>query len=394
MYTNTFYKCFQIVCNVKRNLKCRYLKKGLELHLPITPRICNNLQILGSPRPLLPSCTKGVSFKDFVKRSLHTSNPNKALPPIVWVVLRPLLRVGAIITGRSLRKWWRNLPKNKRDYILKLIKKNQQNILIAGLLSGGAAYTYYIMHLVEDPISTRKRFLVFSEKQILQMAVIECEMLLENYKDLIMQSGYHYNNVLHITQQIVYANRHLPGIDRNWKVFIINDEDIKNAFVLPNGYIFVFTGIVKMASNQDQLAVIIGHEMSHALLSHSAEIVSKTHLLQMLLLLPLVVIWTLFPDSVAVFSHYLTEYVTNVVFELPFSRSLETEADVVGLGLISRACFDPKQASILWRKMEVLADEEEVEWMSTHPSFQTRYETLEELMPKALKIFADFCKKS
>lgn len=389
MYFQRFYK-FSLNCFSRSNFNLRTFlsyELGLPRYVEIKPRNYNSSLVFQKSYHYPHFKVETLLFK----RSFHLSNSNKALPPIIWVVLRSLLRLAAIITGRGLRKWWARLPKNKRSYILNQIKRNKQNIVVAGALSSGAVYTYYLMHLVEDPITKRKRFMMFSEKQIMQMALIECEVVMENYKGHIIKSGYNYNTVLSIAQQILRANSHLPGTNRKWEVLIVNDSETKNAFVLPSGHIFIFTGMLSVVSNHDQLAAIIAHEMAHALLSHSAEIASKTHLLEMLMLLPLVALWTVFPDSIALFSHYITEYVSAVLFQLPFSRSLESEADTVGLEMISRACYNPQEASLFWRKMEKFAEDEQVEWLSTHPSHHTRYEILDELMPTALKIFAGHC---
>lgn len=337
---------------------------------------------------------KTGSRPSFLKSEFHTSRPNKALPPLIWVVLRQLLKLAAVFTGKGLKKWWASLPNNKKRYFLQEIQKHQRKIVWGAVTSGGLGSIYYITHLVEDPITKRKKFLLFSEKQIMRMADFECEAIMENFKGQIITSGYHYLKVLRIAKCILDANRSLPGTQKNWRVFIVDDKNTMNAFVLPSGQIFIFTGMLAVTSNDDQLAAVIGHEMAHALLSHSAELVSKTHLLELLLLLPILILWTLLPDAIALSSHYITEYISSVLFELPFSRKLETEADSVGLEMISRACFDPRQASIFWKKVDKLGEEDSIEWLSTHPSHKTRYHTLDELMPKALKIHASHCSDS
>lgn len=325
------------------------------------------------------------------RRTFHKSCPRGALPPILWVVIRQLLKFGAIITGRGLKKWWRSLPSDKKRYFLQEIKRNSNKITWGFGISAILVYIYYLMHLVEDPITKRKKFLIFSEKQILQMANIESEAVIENFSKQVVTSGFQYNRVVKVARKILDANKDLPGTERQWKVLIIDDPDTMNAFVLPSGHIFIFTGMLQVVNNDDQLAAIIGHEMAHALLSHSAEIASKTHILELLLLVPIIALWTLLPDSVALSSHYFTEYISAVLFQLPFSRLLETEADAVGLEMMAKACFDPRQASAFWKKMEKIADDNDVEFLSTHPSHKTRYQTLDSLMPKIFRVFTGHC---
>ncbi|KAG8334190.1 metalloendopeptidase [Homalodisca vitripennis] len=380
-----------IVCSSRVNLQkvssFGKVKCFPKQYLYSNPHISYTLNIF-------PRCTLQNVCNPICQRTFHTSNSNKALPPIIWIVLRSLLKFGAVLTGRGLRKWWASLPKNRREYILYQVKKNRTRIMWGSALSGGFVLVYYVSHLVEDPITKRVKFMLFSEKQIRQMANIECEVIIENYKNQIVTSGQQYNYVLKVAQRILQANSKLPGAKREWKVLIVDDKDTKNAFVLPSGHIFIFTGMLAAVSNEDQLAAIIAHEMSHALLSHSAEAASKTHLLEMLMLLPIVALWTLLPDSIAISSHYFTEYISTILFKLPFSRSLETEADTVGLEMVARACYDPRQASVFWRKMERLAEDEQIEWLSTHPSHKTRYETLDGLMPKAFSILTRYCSRS
>lgn len=373
--------------NWSANLKTQFLKKNTcSTALPDL--------FLAFTRPnkfLKPSAILSINV---CNRQFQTSRPNKALPPLIWVVLRQLLKFAAVFTGRGLRKWWASLPKNKKRYFLQEVQKYQGKIMWGAALSGGLVCVYYVAHLVEDPITKRKKFLLFSEKQILQMANIECEAVIENFKGQIITSGHHYNDVLRIARRILDANRSLPGTKRDWRVLIIDDKETKNAFVLPTGHIFIFTGMLAAVSNDDQLAAVIGHEMAHALLSHSAEVASKTHLLELLMLLPVLAVWTLLPDSIALSSHYITEYISAVLFQLPFSRKLETEADSVGLEMVSRACFDPRQASVFWRRMDKLAEEEQIEWLSTHPSHKTRYQTIDGLMSNAFRILTRHCPTS
>lgn len=231
---------------------------------------------------------------------------------------------------------------------------------------------------------------MFTEDQIKQITDIEAQALLLAYEDKILPSGHAlYKKVVETATRLIQANQDLPQIrKKEWKVSVIDDDSMVNAFVLPSGQIFVFTGMLKECTTDDQLGVILAHEISHTILSHVEEKMSTTHVLDLLLLIPLVTLWAFFPQFVAVPSQYLTYHFADLTVHLPFSRSIEMEADRVGLDLAAKACLDTREASAFWRKMELHNKNEEIEWMSTHPSHETRRLLLDEYMPRALGIRA------
>ena len=108
---------------------------------------------------------------------------------------------------------------------------------------------------------------------------------------------------------------------------------------------------------------------------------------------PLLFLWAALPnDAVAIFADWLFHKISKLLLELPFSRNMETEADIVGLELSSKACFDIREAPAFWAKMKLIEDlaqeEDQVElpeFLSTHPSHTSRHEFLIEILPKALE---------
>lgn len=123
----------------------------------------------------------------------------------------------------------------------------------------------------------------------------------------------------------------------NWEVHVVNSNE-PNAFVIPGGKIFVFTGIFQIAQNDDQLAAVMGHEIGHQLARHSAEKMSffKFAMVARLFL-------SLFVDTSFIFNRVFFD----LIFTLPFSRQMETEADFVGLMLMAQACYDPSEVKKL-----------------------------------------------
>jgi len=145
-----------------------------------------------------------------------------------------------------------------------------------------------------------------------------------------------------------------------------------NAFVLPSGHIGVTTALLSLASNDDQLATVIGHEIGHVVAQHAAERYSNTSLLQGGLQIAQGVAGD---RAQAVGS--LGSLGAQFGVLLPFSRRDELEADRLGIDYMVRAGFDPNQAIALWRKMADQRQTQTPQFASTHPSDATRIAELE-----------------
>ena len=168
---------------------------------------------------------------------------------------------------------------------------------------------------------------------------------------------------------------------RGWEVLVFADDDA-NAFALPGGKIGVYTGLLKVARSQDQLAAVIGHEVAHVLARHANERVSTAYTAEAAL--------TAVSASGMVAPQLmgLMGLGTQVGVLLPFSRTQESEADLLGLDLMSRAGFDPRQSIALWQNMNASRQGgAPPEFMSTHPSDATRMSKLNARMPHAMSLF-------
>ncbi len=170
---------------------------------------------------------------------------------------------------------------------------------------------------------------------------------------------------------------------QSWEVVVFN-EDSANAFALPGGYIGVHTGLLKVAVNQDQLATVLGHEVAHVIAEHSNERVSQSALLE-----------TGMQVGGAALDMGNVQYRGEIMqalglgaqygVVLPFSRSHESEADIVGLELMAKAGFNPEQSVSLWQNMSAAAGSTPPEFMSTHPAPGNRIKELQKHMSEALK---------
>ena len=169
----------------------------------------------------------------------------------------------------------------------------------------------------------------------------------------------------------------MPG-GTNWEVRVFEDKNV-NAFALPGGKIGVFTGLLKVAQTQDQLAAVIGHEVAHVIAGHSAERVSESMAAEMGM--------SVVQSTTGVDAQMLG-IGANVFFLLPHSRTHEAEADVLGLDYMAKAGFDPRQAPVLWENMaKASGGNKPSEILSTHPSDENRIKGLTKRLKVAMPLY-------
>lgn len=166
-----------------------------------------------------------------------------------------------------------------------------------------------------------------------------------------------------------------PAPADGWEVTVFDQEAI-NAFALPGGNIGVFTGILEVTDNQDQLAAVLGHEVAHVIARHSAERMTMAK-----------VSGSVGAVGGAVIGVGNAGTLAALGLDLPFGRKQEDEADLIGLDYMAMAGFDPREAVMLWKNMREKNPGSPPEFMSTHPSSLTRIDRLNERMPSALVLY-------
>lgn len=171
---------------------------------------------------------------------------------------------------------------------------------------------------------------------------------------------------------------------KQWEVTVFNKDEV-NAFALPGGKIGVYTGLLKVAKNQDQLAAVISHEVAHVLAKHGNERVSTTYATQTGLELVQAMAGGASQDKSNLMA--LLGIGAQVGVILPFSRTQETEADLLGLDLMAKAGFDPRASVDLWKNMIAASGNGGPVFLSTHPASTTRIKDLENRMPKTLPLY-------
>lgn len=170
-----------------------------------------------------------------------------------------------------------------------------------------------------------------------------------------------------------------------WEVNVFEDDQV-NAFALPGGKIGVYTGLLKVAKNQNQLATVIGHEVAHVLADHGNARVSASTVAQAGVTAATILGAIATNDPVKRQMLGLLGVGVQVGVLLPYGRSQESEADILGLDLMAKAGFDPKQSVPLWRNMAKAGGGGGPEFMSTHPSNSTRIKNLNKRMKNALAL--------
>ncbi|HYE89958.1 MAG TPA: M48 family metallopeptidase [Terriglobales bacterium] len=171
-----------------------------------------------------------------------------------------------------------------------------------------------------------------------------------------------------------------------WQITLVRDKQA-NAFVLPNGKIVVYTGILPAAAGEAGLAAILGHEVAHVVARHSAERVSQ-HMLAQTGMQVASVATAIYDPRYQAITGAALGLGLQVGVMLPYSRAHESEADHLGLIYMAKAGYDPAQAIALWERMDT-GGARGPEFLSTHPNPATRRAHLRTLLPDAQRYYRD-----
>lgn len=167
-----------------------------------------------------------------------------------------------------------------------------------------------------------------------------------------------------------------------WEFNVIDDPNTVNAFCMPGGKVVVYTGILKVTQNEDALAVVMGHEIAHALANHGNERMSQG-LVAQLGLTSLDLALSQKPAATRQLLMTAAGAGAQLGVLLPFSRKHESEADEIGLYIMAMAGYNPNEAAPFWARMSGSGGGRPPEFLSTHPDPDKRSEKLKSLVPKA-----------
>ena len=239
----------------------------------------------------------------------------------------------------------------------------------------------------------RKQYVgLVSEKEAEQQSALAYQQTIKDAqsKKLLNTDSQETQRVRSIAQRLIAQ----VGVFRpdalkwNWEINVQDSNEV-NAYCMAGGKIMVYTGLIdQIKPSDDELAAVIGHEISHALREHVREQMSraKAQQLGLLGLAAVIGVTTKNADNAAS-TVALGGTVAAVALTLPNSRTAEHEADEMGLELAARAGYNPDAAVTLWQKMGALGGSKPPEFLSTHPSGESRIADLKALIPKVRPLY-------
>jgi predicted Zn-dependent protease len=229
----------------------------------------------------------------------------------------------------------------------------------------------------KTPVTHRKERVALTDKQQMQLGSQQYAKTLRQNRLRIISSGPQYAEVQRVAKRIeAVAARDKPNFV--WKVTLLRNKKVANAYCLPGGKIVVYSGILPVTKNDAGLATVLGHEVAHATAEHVAERIERAHLTE--------VAAAIIAGGVAITPAQYVRIVAllGVGTSLPFSRSQESEADHIGLVYMARAGYDPHEAVAFWKRMlRASKGKEPPEFLSDHPSDAHRVQRVEGWLPEA-----------
>lgn len=176
--------------------------------------------------------------------------------------------------------------------------------------------------------------------------------------------------------------------DWDWQVSVIDNPEVVNAFCMAGGRMAIYTGLIEQTNaTDDEIAQVMGHEIAHALSSHTAEKMSVA----MASSIGVMAIGLANKNDTATLAG--AALAAKLAIELPNSRQAETESDRIGIELAAKAGYDPNAAVTLWEKMEKVGGKKLPQLLSTHPSSKSRIENLKALAPQMQKWYVSTAKR-
>lgn len=242
------------------------------------------------------------------------------------------------------------------------------------------------------PVTGRSRLDLVSDSTMLSLSYQEYDEFLKKHE--LSNDTEKVQRVRRVGKRIqqsveeYFAGQNLSGEleGYQWEFNLVEDEQI-NALAMPGGKVVVYTGLLPVAENETGLAVVMGHEIAHAVAKHSNERMSQM-LVTELAGASLAAALHTQPGTTRQLAMAAFGAGATVGFLLPYSRVQETEADKLGLIFMAMAGYDPRQALDFWKRMsEKKEGKGAPEFLSTHPTDETRIKNIEEMMPQALKYY-------
>jgi len=256
-------------------------------------------------------------------------------------------------------------------------------LLIAPLLTG----------CVLNLVTGRNQLSLVPESELQLMATSEYKTFLTDHKVLNPANNKDAAMVDRVGARIsnaitkYYTSRQQVSVIEGyrWEFNMIDDKAV-NAWCMPGGKVVVYSGLMPVAQNETALAIVVGHEIAHAIAKHGSERMSQA-MMQQLGGMALQVALSQKPQETQ--NLFLQSYAIGSTMGamLPWSRQQETEADQYGLIFAAMAGYNPQEAIPFWERMSNAGGAKPPEFLSTHPSDETRIRKLKQFMPEAMKYY-------
>lgn len=242
------------------------------------------------------------------------------------------------------------------------------------------------------PFSGRKQFIAIPESTMLAMSFEQYDSFLKENKlstnqaqtQMVKRVGQNLKNA--VEKQFKEMGQESVLNDYSWDFNLI-ESDVANAWCMPGGKVVIYTGILPITANEEGLAVVMGHEIAHAIAKHGNERMSQ-QLVQQLGGLALEIAIKDQPEQTQQIYMLAFGVGTELGAVLPYSRLHENEADHMGLIFMAMAGYDPNEAVAFWERMEAQSSgQAPPQFLSTHPSHGTRIKKIKEALPEAMMYF-------
>jgi predicted Zn-dependent protease len=231
------------------------------------------------------------------------------------------------------------------------------------------------------PITGRNQLIMINQSQELKLGFQSAQEVLK--KEKVSRDPQKNAMVKRVGQRIANVTGQSNYV---WEFFVIDNDKEANAFCLPGGKVFVYTGLFKYVASDDELAAVMGHEIGHALARHGAERMSSAQLTQMGgQVLGAVMQGRGNPQNTAAVMQAFG-IGTQLGIALPHSRTQEYEADHIGLVLAAKAGYNPQSALTFWEKF-AKDGQTPPEYLSTHPAPANRINKIRALIPKVMPLY-------
>ncbi|EKM77197.1 hypothetical protein AGABI1DRAFT_122219 [Agaricus bisporus var. burnettii JB137-S8] len=341
-------------------------------------------------------------------------------------MFRPLLTASRLTCRIPKRELWTTIPKRNR-YVRfsdgnagRPSPNNQPGwrkfsppVTYGAVIFAGIG-VFYVTHLEQVPQTGRWRFMIFSSRSEAQIGESVRQETKNEWGNKILPPNHPLSlHVRKVTSRILKSSDlgHIIGEaptpppispfgfadevwkpsddygaaasytyspQKEWDVVVVNDKRVVNAMATP-GLILVFTGILPVCRDEQGLAAVLSHEIGHVVARHSAERLSSGAFFMAI---------SFFLQITGLDVIGFTPFINHFLLELPNSRTQEYEADLIGVRLMSRACYDPAEMVQMFKRLEAATGSNRVDFLATHPSTGQRIKQLEETLPDAYSILA------